>query len=255
MKLGPCLATLCLIFTIIAGSIPLQEIAAWEEAMGSASPGVQTPDQTPPADPDDGILADALPTDWFYPYVQFGYQHGFLTGADRGFEPWRTVTRAELITMLGRVHVALGGELLGEDAPPLLYTDVAENAFYIPYLTWATERGIVQGDFEGHFRPNDPLTREALALILVRYVDSYGLYHYLWPHFEERGTYGDNDLISTWARREAHLLRNWGFMHGSPGENPQPGVYFFRPGDPALRAEAAVILVRLFGAAEEHPYD
>ncbi|MCL2569516.1 MAG: S-layer homology domain-containing protein [Oscillospiraceae bacterium] len=253
MTPAPRLASLCLAITLIAGSLPLPDLPS---GTGPPPPGIESLTPRPPggpSSPGDG-MEDVRPTDWFYRYVRLGIRHGYLRGADGGrFEPFRQITRGEFITMLGRTHAALGGEIHYEwdYGPTLIYTDINPYGFYIPYLLWATDIGIVQGDMENRFRPNVPITREELALITVRYIDTYALYNYLWDRFQERGLYSDEALIAPWAWREAHLLRNFGFMEGSPGINPQPGVYHFRPRDPTLRLEAAAILGRLFEAQYE----
>ena len=263
MGIGFRLASICLAVTLAAGSLLTPpDPADWgdfsPERPGVAVPApsptpTPTPAPTPPTPPTPGTgMEDVQASDWFYRYIRTGVRHGFLQGNNNRFEPRRAITRAEFVTMMGRMHSALGGVVRHDwgpgGVPTLPYTDIDRTAFYIPYLVWATELEIVQGDAEGRFRPNAPMTRQELATILVRYIEAYDVENHLRDQFYDLGQYYDWELIAPWARAAAHLLRNYNLMHGSRGLRDEPGVYFFRPEDEALRLEAGVILVRLFAA-------
>lgn len=49
------------------------------------------------------------------------------------------------------------------------FSDVAAGTEYANAIAWATEKGIVNGYGDGRFGPNDPVTREQLAVMLWRY--------------------------------------------------------------------------------------
>lgn len=52
------------------------------------------------------------------------------------------------------------------------YGDVTGAAWYAEAVRWATSQGIVGGYGNGNFGPNDPITREQLAVMLWRYSGS-----------------------------------------------------------------------------------
>lgn len=79
-----------------------------------------------------------------------------------GFEPDGPVTRAELTAMLVR---ALG---LQTAEPPAAFADVAPSAWYADALAAAAKAGLVTGRAAGEFAPEQPVTREELAAMLVR---------------------------------------------------------------------------------------
>ena len=54
------------------------------------------------------------------------------------------------------------------------FTDVSANDWYAKAASWAQSKGIITGYNDGRFAPNDPLTREQLALILYNYAQSKG---------------------------------------------------------------------------------
>ena len=53
-----------------------------------------------------------------------------------------------------------------------VFTDVADGAWYANAVTWTATQGIVSGYGNGMFGPNDPITREQLAVMLWRYSGS-----------------------------------------------------------------------------------
>ncbi|MCL2589253.1 MAG: S-layer homology domain-containing protein [Oscillospiraceae bacterium] len=221
-------------------------------------PGDWVPSPEPPAwatGPDfnpGALLQDVRPSDWFYDYVRLGVRHGFVRGGDGRFEPHRPITRAEVVTMLARMHAALGGVVLYEWAVELPYVDVSPRAHFVPYLVWATELRIVEGNLEGEFQPDQPVTREELAVILHRYMTAYSVYGHIEDRFYRHGRYQDWQQIASWAYEAAHTLRNYELMTGTARQHGTYTVYYFLPRDRASRAEAAVIFARVFEAVSDH---
>jgi len=251
MDLGTRILIICLAALLASGLVPMPA-----PAPAQAEPVAPPETEAPAPPPTVGVteMEDVSSTDWFYTYVRLGFRHGFLHGTDGRFEPNRVLTRAEFITILGRLHQALGG-LLGraDDSLFELYTDITAEAFYLPYLFWSTAQGLVEADEYDRFRPGDSIRREEMALILARYLDVFRLH----PHFEdiaqERPSYADWEDIAPWAYHEAHLLQNYGLMHGIHVPGGTPGVYLFRPDGSTLRGEAAAIFARLFNQVFEAP--
>ena len=117
-----------------------------------------------PAEP--VVFVDVSPDDWFYHNVMHGIHWGLIVGVDGGyFEPNRYITRAEFITMLGRLH-EIWNDPIGTPAV---------GAFYEHYLEWAAEIGLIQGDRNGDLMPNALITHEQMAVIIHRYVKLFEL--------------------------------------------------------------------------------
>lgn len=102
-----------------------------------------------------------------HPYkdgINFLYEVGFVDGNPDGtFAPARTLNRAELAKL---VVVALGEDI--SVAPTDCFSDVAEDAWYAPYVCSAKELGLVKGDggLGETFGPERPLnTAEILAVM------------------------------------------------------------------------------------------
>ncbi len=125
--------------------------------------------------PDVVINFTDVPEDaWYSEYVGKAYFYGIMEGTYNEpptvtFEPNATLTRAMLVTMIGRFEERLYGELTVSTYD--MFTDVKAGKWYSDYVAWAAEKGVVEGYPDGTFRPNAPVTREEAITILGRYCD------------------------------------------------------------------------------------
>ena len=87
----------------------------------------------------------------------------------------------------------------------------------------------------GRFAPNDPITREQLCTMLVRYLDSDGI---ALPQLTNPAAFTDEDQVSDWARDAVERFRQLGIVEGS-----DTGA--FLPKNNASRAEVAAVFQRL----------
>ena len=55
------------------------------------------------------------------------------------------------------------------------YADVSPDAWYAAAISWAVKAGVLTGYGDGRIGPNDPITREQLAVMLYRYAEQKGL--------------------------------------------------------------------------------
>ena len=101
--------------------------------------------------------------------VRYVCENGLMAGvsADR-FEPNGTLTRGEAVTALWAL----------EGRPVVNYlmdfSDVDPAASYGEAVRWAASEGIAGGYGGGLFGPDDPITREQLAVMLYRYARHEG---------------------------------------------------------------------------------
>ena len=65
------------------------------------------------------------------------------------FAPRDTVSRAEVVTTLFRIHH--GRAASASDLRNTLFVDVPSNQWFAPYVRWASESGIVQGVGDNRF--------------------------------------------------------------------------------------------------------
>ena len=101
--------------------------------------------------------------------MRYVCENGLMAGvsADR-FEPNGTLTRGEAVTALWAL----------EGRPVVNYlmdfSDVDPAASYGEAVRWAASEGIAGGYGGGLFGPDDPITREQLAVMLYRYARHEG---------------------------------------------------------------------------------
>ncbi len=165
---------------------------------------------------------------WGASYVNTLYRRQIVNGVAEGvFSPNGTVTRAMLVTILGRAD----GTSAASGASR--FSDVSASAWYAPYVAWAESCGVVQGYEDGTFRPNSPVTREQMALIFARYASYKGLA----LAETEAAPFADADSVSSWAREAVTFAQRTGLMNGKENDR-------FDPRGTATRAEICAVTAR-----------
>ena len=100
---------------------------------------------------------------WYYEAVAFVSAKGWMGGyGDTHFGPGAQLSRAQLAQIL--YNQAETPATSGSSA----FSDVERGAWYHSAICWAVEQGIVGGYGDGRFGPDDPITREQLAVMLWR---------------------------------------------------------------------------------------
>lgn len=102
-------------------------------------------------------------TGWYIKAIEFVHTHWLMSGYGNGkFGPNDNLTRAQFAQILynqtGRPGTANSR-----------FNDVKIGQWYTKAVNWAASQGIVCGYGNGKFGPDDPITRQDLALMLWRY--------------------------------------------------------------------------------------
>ena len=96
------------------------------------------------------------------------------------------------------------------------FTDLDAEATYMDAVRWAAAEGIVNGYNAKTFGPNDPTTREQLAVMVYRYAQTLGLgFTGAW-YFPLN--YPDAADVSSWADEAMHWVVMNGLMEGRNGQ-------------------------------------
>jgi|GEM_PF-3074040 len=151
-------------------------------------------------------------------------EQGLVKGqsADR-FNPNASITRAELAALINK---AAG---MNEEAA-IAFTDVASGKWYYIEVAKAIGAGYMQGYADGTFKPEAAISRQELAVLIVRLL---GI-----EEQEPAATYADVANAPAWSRGAIGAVIEAGIMSGkSEGQ--------FSPLTPTTRAEAVVILDRI----------
>ena len=139
------------------------------------------------------------------------------------------------VTILGRMN-GLNADFIA----PISFSDVSEADWFAPYVTWASLSGIVNGYDDGTFAPNREITREQMALILVRYCEAYG---FRLPE-EDVPAFTDEEKISPWALEAVLKSRRCGLINGREDGS-------FDPMGTATRGEMCAVMARLMEKTTE----
>lgn len=116
-------------------------------------------------------FSDVSSGDWFYEYVSFGADQGFIEGYEDGtFRPNDPINRAEAVVITMRIA---GEEEYEVDEDWEEFEDVDADAWYAYAIQLAADAGIVEGYDNGEFRPGNNITRAEVAAVAVRTYDEY----------------------------------------------------------------------------------
>ncbi|WP_435165700.1 glycoside hydrolase family 66 protein [Paenibacillus glycanilyticus] len=170
---------------------------------------------------------DVGSSSWFYEAVaSLSAKHVVNGVTEKQFAPERKGTRAEVMAMIVRA-LNLSGNGASSAAG---FKDVPAGAWYSKELSAAYEAELIQGDASGRFNPNAPITRQELAVMLLR---AYKLAGGELPEAEAgRTQYADAALIAAWAKKAIAEAGAAGLMQGD-------GNGQFAPGRQGTRSEIA----------------
>ncbi|NLC67238.1 MAG: S-layer homology domain-containing protein [Clostridiaceae bacterium] len=170
---------------------------------------------------------------WAQSYIDFVTEREIFLGTSRNtFAPDEAMTRAMFVTVIGRLYERSYGEITPSANPT--FNDCDYSAWYGKYVDWAAENNIIKGYGNGLFGPDDPVTREQMAVILHRFASFLGM---LPIDMDDTLRYADADSIAGYAREAALYCQATGIIGGRPG-----GI--FAPKDTATRADVATIIKR-----------
>jgi uncharacterized repeat protein (TIGR02543 family) len=114
-------------------------------------------------------LTDVASSAWFYEHIKYVYDLGLMNGTGPTlFSPNMPVTRGMLVTVLYRM----------EDEPKMdkysSFGDVPSGTWYTNAVAWAEANNIVEGYPGGIYRPEQNVSRQELATVLLRYAKLIG---------------------------------------------------------------------------------
>ena len=154
-------------------------------------------------------------------------KRGIVSGVtETTFEPEREITRAEFAALVARAL-----RLTAQNGAA--FEDVAANSWYADEVAAASAAGLISG-YDGFFRPDDTITREEMAVIIVKACQFRG---------GETVTgqidrFADKDDISSWALTYADQAVSTGLISGMTADT-------FAPRNNATRAQVTSLLKRM----------
>ncbi len=109
-------------------------------------------------------FSDLIHNAWYQEAVEYVLSEGIMSGYGNGrFGPDENLSRAQLAQIL------YNREGRPESTGESIFTDVRSGKWYTDAIIWANQKNVVGGYGNGLFGPDDPITREQLAVMLWRY--------------------------------------------------------------------------------------
>ena len=179
-------------------------------------------------------FVDVSTTDWFFNDVGFVIAHSLMIGTNTNpmeFSPETSTTRGMIVTMLYRMHGSPDVSGLNNRFP-----DVGADQWYYDAVKWAEANGIVYGDDNGRFNPEVAISRQDMAVILMRYVDFTG---FALDASREYPSFNDRGAIADYATAAVEKACKSGIINGKPNNLLDPLGF-------VTRAEVSAMLHRLF---------
>ncbi|MFD1956571.1 S-layer homology domain-containing protein [Paenibacillus thailandensis] len=162
---------------------------------------------------------------WASEAITKAVDQGLVTGYEDGtFKPDNTITRAEFAAMINRSFP------IESEVPALTFADASSvPAWAVSPVAVLTQAGVLSGYEDNTFRPNAPVTRQEMVVIVARAmelpVDSAAV-----------PTFSDASRIAAWAKPYVAAAEQAGLIQGSNGK--------FNPSGKATRAEVVSLLLK-----------
>ena len=220
-----------------------KEFAGWLAANGTVYPAgdnvISSTDSVLKATWKDTTEVDVMQmfTDveknWAYPGIQYCVTHGIMGGMGDGtFAPTGTTTRAQIVQILYNLE---GTPAVSGTTP---FTDLTAN-WYKPAILWAYQNNVVAGTSPTTFAPDQPVTREQIAVILTQYMFHVLKMERTWTP-ADLSKFPDGANVSGWAKEAMQDAVALGLINGTKA--PDDKVYLDPQGS-AARQQVATILM------------
>lgn len=172
---------------------------------------------------------DVKKADWYASAVGFVKSKGIMAGASNDkFEPATKTSRAMLVSILYR----LDGSRKVDGALGL--KDVNAGEYYADATNWALQKKVVSGYQDNTFKPNENISRQQIAVILMNYAKMKGLYQ---KNNVDLNKFKDQNEIASYAKDAVMWANDIGIIQGKSGDTLDPN-------GEASRAEVAAMLMR-----------
>jgi hypothetical protein len=191
--------------------------------IATEKPGVIDKEQPQPVEKDKkAIDLKDIQGHWAEKTIEELVASGAVSGYPDGtFQPNKTITRAEFSTILVKAFNL-------ETKTGKVFNDTAGH-WAKDNIATAQAHGIVSGYSDTTFGPNDNITREQMAVMIVKAAKL--------SESATGKTFADSSQISTWAQKAVATASENQIINGYPDNT-------FKPKASATRAEAATVIVK-----------
>ena len=179
---------------------------------------------------------------WYKDYVYDLVGQGIIHGtSETTFSPDGKLSRAQLVTMMAQS--ALSAEDLKQYTFQGDFKDVTTSHWAYRYINWAYEAGIVSGVGNSLFKPDSPVSRQDMAVMLVNFSKATGRQM---TAIRDAVSFTDSGKIAGYAANSVRICQRAGVLSGDTEGT-------FRPKSTASRAEAATMYSNFLKRCNFHP--
>lgn len=170
---------------------------------------------------------------WAKEDIEYAVQKGWFNGVSAtSFQPNGTMTRGMFVKALGELSHADMSQYSGSTK----FKDVSSSAYYARYVSWANQNGIVNGVSADRFSPNTAITREQIAVMMVKYANYVQM---ILPRKQEWHEFSDINACADYSLDAIFTLYRAGVLNGMGNDTIAPRAS-------ATRAQCTAIFRRLY---------
>jgi len=202
------------------------------EPTDNGNPNDNTPSE-PETETSSAFFDDVTERDWFYDDVKWAFESELMVGvSERRFAPEEFISQATIVTLLARM---LKIDLTQFDG--IQYDDILPNQWYTNAAIWAKQSGMLP-DYST-FTGTDPLSRNGMAIMLVKYLRSMGVD----VNIDLSGVvFEDVDLMTAEGLQAFQILYHYGIFRGVGGNRMDPMSFVTRAQFAALMHRISVFI-------------
>ncbi|HSH34834.1 S-layer homology domain-containing protein [Schnuerera sp.] len=172
------------------------------------------------------IIFKDIESHWAKKEIQEMATMGYIKGSNDEFNPDNDITRAEFVAIMVRI---LGLDTFEMDDIP--FNDVKSTDWFAKDVVSAEKEGIIKGYEDGTFKPNSPIERQEIAVVLANFLEELNE-----DEIEDILLNFDDD-VEQWARNSLAAVIDAEIIKGLPNNTVGGQLN-------ATRAETIVILLR-----------
>ncbi|WP_053954860.1 S8 family serine peptidase [Inediibacterium massiliense] len=148
------------------------------------------------------------------------------------FAPDSNITRAEFVTLLVK---ALG---LKNTESNKKFVDINSNDWYKDFVLTGAHYGLINGYEDGSFKPNQPITRQEMAVIIEKAMKLGGKAPQEYDYDKTLKVFDDQQKISDWSKGAISTMIHSGIASGRTASQ-------YAPTENTTRAETSIMVYRL----------
>ena len=157
-------AALTILFSPISSSVYANETTqvnadVYEDVIADVKDGITNVDG-------EKVTFNDIQGHWAQSEIEVLANIGIVKGKlPTSFEPDSEISRADFISLVVRAIVGEDSAIPAAEGE-LTFKDLQQGAYYVNAVQFAAEKGLVNGDGNGHFNPQDNITRQEIAKII-----------------------------------------------------------------------------------------